>query len=364
VGIGTSTPDAKLHVVGAVKIAGTTTINSGRIDTNGDANFPRFLDLNDTNYYVDPDATSNLKKLRVINPSSDFNVNPAIYGQDDVNDFYGVGVKGVGGFIGVSGEVWPTGSRVYFGLHGSANGGSGDNHGVKGEASGSGRNYGVKGEAVGFPGTSYGVHGSGRNYGVYGEATSSSTNYGVYGISNTSTNNYAGYFSGNVHVTGILSKGGGSFLIDHPLDPENKSLYHSFVESPDMMNIYNGMVILDDDGAAWVELPDWFEALNMDFRYQLTCIGGYAPVYIAEEISTNKFKIAGGKPGLKISWQVTGIRHDPFAEKYRIPVEEDKKLDKIGRYHHPDVYGKSDEWSMHPSPQQDEKLEKTKSRKE
>jgi hypothetical protein len=129
---------------------------------------------------------------------------------------------------------------------------------------------------------------------------------------------------------GTLTKGAGSFKIDHPLDPENRYLYHSFVESPDMMNIYNGNVRLDERGEAFVELPDWFEALNQDFRYQLTCLHGFAPVYIDEEIAGNRFKIAGGKPGIKISWQVTGIRHDAFANAHRIPVEENKPAEERG----------------------------------
>ena len=153
---------------------------------------------------------------------------------------------------------------------------------------------------------------------------------------------YAGYFSGNVNVTGTLSKGGGSFKIDHPLDPANKYLYHSFVESPDMMNIYNGNVTLDANGEAWVELPAYFEALNKDFRYQLTCIGGFPPVYIAQEITGNRFKIAGGSPGMKVSWQVTGIRHDPFAEAHRIEVEVEKTGKERGKYIHPKEYGVSE----------------------
>lgn len=140
-------------------------------------------------------------------------------------------------------------------------------------------------------------------------------------------------FFGNVNVNGILSKSGGSFKIDHPLDPKNKYLLHSFVESPDMMNIYNGVATMDSHGRAWVSLPSYFEALNKDFRYQLTCIGGVAPVYIAKEISDNRFLIAGGKPGLKVSWQVTGVRHDEYANAHRIPVEEDKPAKERG---HPD----------------------------
>jgi len=130
--------------------------------------------------------------------------------------------------------------------------------------------------------------------------------------------------AGNARVGGTLFKGGGSFQIDHPVDPANKYLHHSFVESPDMMNIYNGIAALEANGEAVVELPDWFEALNRDFRYQLTCIGGFAPVYIAQKVANNRFKIAGGPPGLEVSWQVTGIRQDAWANARRIPVEEDK----------------------------------------
>ncbi len=153
----------------------------------------------------------------------------------------------------------------------------------------------------------------------------------------------AGYFSGSVVVTGTLYKGALAFMIDHPLDPENKYLHHSGVESPDMMNIYNGNVILDGNGEAWVELPQWFEALNRDFRYQLTAIGAPGPdLYIAEEISNNSFRISGGKPGIKVSWQVTGIRKDPYAEKHRILVEEEKSVSDRGKYLHPDAYNLSE----------------------
>jgi hypothetical protein len=106
-----------------------------------------------------------------------------------------------------------------------------------------------------------------------------------------------------------------------------------------MMNVYNGNTFLDANGEAWVELPEWFQAVNGEFRYQLTCIGGYAPVYIAEKISDNRFKIAGGRPELEVSWQVTGIRRDPFAEMNRIPVESTKSITERGRYLHPEAFG-------------------------
>jgi hypothetical protein len=151
---------------------------------------------------------------------------------------------------------------------------------------------------------------------------------------------YAGYFEGPVYVSGYLTKAGGGFKIDDPIDPENKYLVHSFVESPDMMNVYNGNIILDAKGEALVELPAYFETLNKDFRYQLTCIGGFAGVYIAEKIKDNHFKIAGGIPGLEVSWQVTGVRQDAWANAHRIVPEVDKKGDERGKYMHPKELGK------------------------
>jgi hypothetical protein len=150
----------------------------------------------------------------------------------------------------------------------------------------------------------------------------------------------AGYFAGNVNVTGTLSKGGGSFKIDHPLDPSNKYLYHSFVESPDMKNVYDGVVALDEHGEAWIELPEWFQALNRDFRYQLTAMGAPGPdLFISQEILNNRFKISGGSSGMKVSWQVTGIRQDAFANAHRIPVEEEKPPIESGKYLHPQEHG-------------------------
>jgi len=108
----------------------------------------------------------------------------------------------------------------------------------------------------------------------------------------------------------------------------------------DMKNIYDGVVILDNNGEALVTLPDYFETLNNNFRYQLTAIGAPAPnMYISEEIADNKFKISGGSSGMKVSWMVTGIRKDKFAEANRIPVEVEKSNTEKGYYLYPKAYG-------------------------
>jgi len=170
-------------------------------------------------------------------------------------------------------------------------------------------------------------------------ANGSSNNGVSKGAVGTINNPWAAVVAVN-GVFGSVSKGVGSFKIDHPLDPLHKYLQHSFVESPDMKNVYDGLVVLDKNGEAWITLPVWFQTLNSDFRYQLTAVGGPGPnLYIAEEVAANKFKIAGGKPGSKVSWQVTGIRQDPYAKAHRIQVETEKPPAEQGEYLFPEVYG-------------------------
>jgi hypothetical protein len=136
-----------------------------------------------------------------------------------------------------------------------------------------------------------------------------------------------------------LTKGSGTFKIDHPLDPENKYLSHSFVESPDMKNVYDGIVVTGADATAVVELPDYFEALNRDPRYQLTVIGSPASAYVLEEVHDNAFSIRTSEPNVKVSWQVTGIRQDAFALAHPITVEEGKAVADRGHYLHPKELG-------------------------
>jgi hypothetical protein len=163
--------------------------------------------------------------------------------------------------------------------------------------------------------------------------------YGALAFKDGSNNTYAGYFQGNVHVNGTLSKSAGSFRIDHPLDPLNKYLVHSFVESPDMLNIYNGNVTTGSDGRAVVQLPSYFSAANIDFKYQLTVIGQFAQAIVAEEIANNQFTILTDKPNVKVSWMVTGVRNDEYAKKHRIVPEPEKNQYEKGKYLQPELFG-------------------------
>lgn len=259
-------------------------------------------------------------------------------------------------------------------------------------------NIGVLGQSstgdgvVGLSTDHYGVRGQSNNYtaviGISNSGTAvaglSKTGAGLKGVSGSDNGVYAqsdtgdalvartfnntaraARFYGDVNIRGRLVKDSGSFQIDHPLDPANKYLSHSFVESPDMMNIYNGIITLDRKGQAVVVMPTYFSALNKDFRYQLTPIGAAAPrLYIAEEITNNRFRIAGGRPGMKVSWMVTGIRHDAYADAHRIPVEEDKPPQERGTYTHPELFGQPEEKSLAGAANQDSMNKKKQEEKE
>jgi len=260
----------------------------------------------------------------------------------------GEGVVGTSvGNIGVKGST----SNNYAGVAGYN---TGTAAGVYGKSTSS---SGVLGESS----TGDGVHGVSGKWGVYGKGGSAawgvvgSLNEGVAGISGTGATGNAGFFDGKVTVTGTLTKPAGSFKIDHPLDPANKYLYHSFVESPDMKNVYDGNVVTDERGFATVTLPDWFEALNRDFRYQLTVLGGgevWAQARIARKIESNAFVIQTSAPRIEVSWQVTGIRQDAWANAHRIQVEEEKPELEQGTYLHPELFGQPEdkgvEWVTHP----------------
>jgi len=262
------------------------------------------------------------------------------------------GGHGVGGRTngsGTAGVYGVTDKNSSYGVWGKHEGTYTGNVGVLGESS--------KGDGVrGTSSTGSGVHGTSiSGNGVLGMNMSQSAQ-GVLGhpsagvFAYRGTGYYAGYFDGSVTVMGTLVKSSGSFKIDHPLDPEHKYLYHSFVESPDMKNVYDGNVVTDEEGRAVVELPAYFEVLNRDFRYQLTVVGRFAQAIVEEEVANNRFVIRTNLANVKVSWQVTGIRKDPWAEHNRIQVEVDKPAEEQGLYLHPEVYDQSEDkgvsWSM------------------
>ncbi len=243
---------------------------------------------------------------------------PGISGQSSVSQPAIVGQSsGTGTSAAYAGEFDSAGTH---GIHtNSQNGGS----------------YGLYALNTGGGTATYGDGSHGiSGVGIWGYATGSSSVAILGQQTNSNGLAYAGYFSGQVH------KSSGGFLIDHPIDPANKYLAHSFVESPDMKNVYDGVVIADANGTAVVTMPSYFEALNTDFRYQLTPIGASAPdLHVREELKGGRFVIAGARPDQRVSWQVTGNRRDAWARACPVVVERDKPAAERGYYKHPEVHG-------------------------
>ena len=274
---------------------------------------------------------------------------PGVYGQTNSTASEAVGVLGVvvstspGSYSAAVRGINNGTSDDGIGVWGSQ---AGSGWGVYGQATGGG--IGVHGQAFGSGGTGvYGTAPDSGGIGVYGTAPDSG-GIGVYG-GTSSGSGYAGYFYGNVYVFGnFAATGTKSFRIDHPLDPANRYLYHFAVESPEVRNMYEGVVTLDANGEAVVTLPAYFSTLNTGpFRYQLTAIGAPMPnLYIAEEIQGNSFKIAGGVPGKKVSWEVTAVRNDPYVRDHPVQAEVDKPAGERGTYLYPEGYGQPREMGL------------------
>lgn len=253
----------------------------------------------------------------------------------------------------VLGEVTATGQTDFIGVEGIAV--PSEAYGVGGqflggyvgawarsEGSGASDNYGVYGQAASGTG--------GYAYGATGDAQGTEVNVGILGYAAGGTANYAGYFLGDVQVDGNVYSGGLAMRVDHPLDPAGRTLSQAALLSDAQKCVYDGSAVLDGEGRAVIELPAWVEALCGEFRYQLTCVGGFAPVFVAEELQAGRFAIAGGTPGLKVCWQLTGLRRDAWATANPLAVEVDKQGAARGRYLHPAALGQPAAQGLLPPP--------------
>jgi hypothetical protein len=312
VGIATTSPGATLDVNGSAIVEDNATVNGNLGASNVTAST------------ISASSSSNTIVGTTTNPGSQV---AAITGNASATGEGGSwGVVGMSSTSAGAGTVGlATGDQASGVYANNSNANSG--YGVYALASGG---IAVQGEAFGT-----GSGGSFLNYST-GDAL----------FTYNQSGGWAGFFEGNVDVDGNLSKAGGSFKIDHPLDPANKYLYHSFVESPDMMNIYNGNVTTDAQGSAVVQLPEWFETLNRDFRYQLTVMGQFSQAIVAGKVANHQFTIKTDKPNVEVSWQVTGIRQDAWANAHRIPVEVAKAPADRGLYLHPELFGAPPEKSI------------------
>lgn len=278
----------------------------------------------------------------------------------------GVWGDNTGTGVGVRGQSLSTGIGVFGINNGAGNGVLGNNtgtgRGVEGQSAStgigvfglnSGTGVGVQGQSVT---TGTGVIGFNTGAGVGVQGQNSSTGTAVVGINTSLTGNgvvgqtavgsagFAVFANGDMGASGIKP-----FYIDHPTEPANKYLRHFALESNEVLNVYRGNVILDANGEATVSLPNYFEAINTNFSYNLTAIGAKSEVFIKEEINKNQFKIAGGLPNQKISWQVYAERNDAYLQQFpeKRAVEINKDANDSGKYLMPELFNQPKEKGIH-----------------
>ena len=252
------------------------------------------------------------------------------------NNLRTTGGHGVYG-MGVNGLVGETNRADGYGVYGinNASQGTGDGPGV----------YGIGSVGV------YGQTNNGASFGIYGENLSSGTTDNNVGAAGWGWVGVFGQTSGGgfgVYSDGELgSSGTKSFVIDHPLDPANKTLKHYCAESPEVLNIYRGNIILDENGEAKVVLPDYFSKINTNFSYYLTPIGAAAPnLHVKQEVEGNAFVVSGGKANLKVSWVIYAERNDKYIKKYPKSKQVEIEKRQKGKYWRPELYNKSSDFKM------------------
>jgi hypothetical protein len=126
--------------------------------------------------------------------------------------------------------------------------------------------------------------------------------------------------SATLHVNGSVAKNSGSFLIDHPLDPANKDLYHGFVEAPRYDLIYRGTVKLKN-GRADVNI-DTASNMSEGTFAALTQNAEIVSLYnktsydrvIGSSIQNNRFVIycENTESTDTVHWVVIAERNDPY----------------------------------------------------
>jgi hypothetical protein len=220
---------------------------------------------------------------------------------------------GVRGQSGAAVLLPPVGGGPMFqqcGVQGSSD----DGTGVRGDSA---KHVGVTGRSI------YGDGVYGQGIPLKGANTTASTANGIHGrvtgpSDNGSTGPFAGLFDGDVKINGRLYVG--NALVAHPLAMQTSQI------------VAAGVVDMDSNGEAVVELPGGMADLHTNFTYQLTAIGGPAPnLHVAQEIRGDSFKVGGGTGNLKVSWQVGGdARNAPAPGE---PASEEPYDEELAQEH-------------------------------
>jgi collagen type VII alpha len=299
-------------------------------------------------------------KLEVLEPTGFYNIfatntyvgtqdHRAVYGTSVNNPGYGYGGQFEGGFFGLTGTGTGTSySGVVTGVSGTATGTAGTRYGVYGSATGGATNYGIYCSGNGgytgtwslvsdqkfkenvapmtgslgkimqlrpvtytmkkdqYPSMNFA---DGTQVGfIAQEMEKVLPELVVNGVDPGVKNPETGRFDNPIEFKGINYIGLAPIMVE--AIQEQQGMIDSLQTQVNAINggsTCNGNVSTDANGYATVQLPAGYEAANSGFRYQLTVVGSdFAQAIVYQEISNNQFVIKTDKPGVKVSWQVSG----------------------------------------------------------
>jgi hypothetical protein len=118
------------------------------------------------------------------------------------------------------------------------------------------------------------------------------------------------HLSGAATVTGVLSATAKSFNIEHPLY-KDKRLVHGSLEGPEHGIYIRGSIESKEYGCL-IELPEYWDAMCEDYTVQLTPHGPYT-VYIKEK-QKDKVMVASTSREYKFDYYIVGSRTDETLE--------------------------------------------------
>jgi len=139
---------------------------------------------------------------------------------------------------------------------------------------------------------------------------------------------------GTSSFAGALSKGSGSFKIDHPLESKKDThhLYHSFIEGPQVDNLYRGTVTLNN-GIATINLDavsnmteGTFVALNREVQCYTTNETDWDAVKGNVEGNILTISCQNTSSSATVSWLVIGERQDKNIYSSTITDENGKLI--------------------------------------
>ncbi|HMS57135.1 MAG TPA: hypothetical protein PKA27_17260 [Fimbriimonadaceae bacterium] len=126
---------------------------------------------------------------------------------------------------------------------------------------------------------------------------------------------------------------------------------HYSAEGPEPLNVYQGPVRTDERGFATVELPDYYESINIEPTVQLTVVDDGEEFVLAKVVNRPKngsFVIRTNHLAVRSTGESKRKGMIVGCNSTELRVEIDKSDNEKGKYQRPELYGLPAERSIMP----------------